>query len=76
MVLRHADVQELVATGNWRDPRSAMRYAHLWVACQARGKNGKGSQRVKVYNKINKGTFLPQSLAATFLGYRNAGPKP
>jgi integrase len=24
-----ADVQGLVATGNWRDPRSAMRYAHV-----------------------------------------------
>ena len=23
-----ADVQGLVATGNWRDPRSAARYAH------------------------------------------------
>jgi integrase len=24
-----ADVQGLVATGNWRDPRSAARYAHV-----------------------------------------------
>jgi hypothetical protein len=74
-----ADLQGLVATGRWRDPRSAARYAHVvaheeWDRANRLPLVGKSVElpvSKPKHNQINHEVALPQELAATFFAPPN-----